>query len=268
MSADLLEVDNYSGSFRANSGQLSPVLHHVSYRLRTHAITAVVGETGSGKSLVALSILGIQPPTFLRTSGRILFKGTDLLTLDEPGLRAIRGGQISMVFQDARAALNPVFTVGRQLADVWQLRHRGSRSAAMRQAIDALRRVYIPEAERRARQYPHAFSGGMAQRAMIAMAALICEPELLILDEPTTGLDVTIQAEIMDLIVDLTRKQGLTTCLITHDLGVVAEYCDDVVVMNAGRVVETGSAEAIFTAPRHEYTRRLLSASQLTAVPA
>jgi ABC-type glutathione transport system ATPase component len=263
MSADLLEVENYSGSFRAKSGQLAPVLHQVSFRLRTHAITAVVGETGSGKSLVALSALGIQPPAFVRTSGRIMFRGIDLLTLDEPGLRAIRGGQISMVFQDARAALNPVFSVGRQLADVWQLRHRGSRSEAMRQTIEALRRVSIPEPGRRARQYPHAFSGGMAQRAMIAMAAMICQPALLILDEPTTGLDVTIQAEIMELIVDLTRTQGLTTWLITHDLGVVAEYCEDVVVMNAGRVVETGSSEAIFTTPRDVYTRRLLSASQL-----
>ena len=263
MSGVLLEVAHYSGGFRAGNGALTPVLHDVSYQLRTSRITAVVGETGSGKSLVALSILGSQPPAFARSSGRILFNGDDLLTLDEPAMRAIRGAQISMVFQDARAALNPVFSVGRQLADVWRLRHGGSLSGAMGEAIDALRRVHIPEPERRARQYPHQFSGGMAQRAMIAMAAVICQPVLLILDEPTTGLDVTIQAEIMDLIVELTRTQGLTTCLITHDLGVVAETCDDVVVMNAGRVVETGTVEAIFTAPREAYTRRLLAASRL-----
>ena len=259
----LLEVQDYSGAFRLPNGDLTPVLHHVSFDLQRHVITAIVGETGSGKSLVAMSTLGIQPATFVRTSGRILYRGVDLLALSESELRPFRGGQISMVFQDARAALNPVFTVGRQLADVWQLWHGGSRQAAMGHAIDALRRVSIPEPERRARQYPHEFSGGMAQRAMIAMAALICEPTLLILDEPTTGLDVTIQAEIMELIVDLTKTRGLTTCLITHDLGVVAENCEDVVVMNAGRVVETGGGEAIFTTPRDPYTRRLLSASQL-----
>src|SRR5260221_8691366 len=137
MSANLLEVQDFSGAFRSKTGELTPVLHHVSYQLRTHALTAVVGETGSGKSLIALSILGIQPPTFMRTSGRILFKGVDLLTLDESGLRAIRGAQIAMVFQDARAALNPVFTVGRQLADVWQLRHGGFPSAAVEKAIAA-----------------------------------------------------------------------------------------------------------------------------------
>jgi len=259
----LLEIENYSGAFRNEDGGLVPVLHQVSYRLKTGKITAVVGETGSGKSLTALSVLGIQPPTFVRSSGRILFRSVDLLTLDARGLRAIRGSEISMVFQDARAALNPVFTVGRQLADVHRLHHGGSQRAAMKRAVEALSRVSIPEPERRARQYPHEYSGGMAQRAMIAMAALICQPSLLILDEPTTGLDVTIQSDIMELIVELTRSRGLTTCLITHDLGVVAETCDEVVVMNAGRVVETGSAEAIFTRPADPYTQRLLSASQM-----
>jgi|FEC22Drversion2_1045045.scaffolds.fasta_scaffold00635_23 ABC-type glutathione transport system ATPase component len=263
MSDALLEIEDYSGGFVGETGELTPVLRGVSYRLKTGVMTAVVGESGSGKSLVALSILGIQPPAFERSQGRILFRGVDLFSLDEAAMRRIRGAEISMVFQDARAALNPVFTIGRQLADVWQLQHGGSRRAAMGQAIEALRRVSIPEPERRARQYPHQFSGGMAQRAMIAMASLICEPSLLILDEPTTGLDVTIQSDIMELIVELSRTRGLTTCLITHDLGVVAETCQEVVVMNAGRVVETGSAEAIFTRPRDGYTQRLLSASQL-----
>ena len=263
MSDVLLEIEDYRGGFYSETGELVPVLHGVSYALKSGVMTAVVGESGSGKSLVALSVLGIQPPTFERTGGRMLFRGADLFGLDERGLQKIRGAQISMVFQDARAALNPVFTVGRQLADVWQLQHGGGRRAAMGQAIEALRRVSIPEPERRARQYPHEFSGGMAQRAMIAMAALICEPSLLILDEPTTGLDVTTQSDIMELIVELSRSRGLTTCLITHDLGVVAETCQEVVVMNAGRVVETGSAEAIFTRPSDGYTKRLLSASQL-----
>ncbi len=263
MTAALLEVEAYSGAFRAADGSLSPVLHDVSYRLAPGVITAVVGETGSGKSLTALSILGIQPPTFQRSAGRILFEGRDLLRLGEAEMRRIRGRRISMVFQDARAAMNPVFTVGQQLADVHRLQHGGSRTAAMAQAVEALRRVRIPEPGRRAGQYPHEFSGGMAQRAMIAMAALVCDPSVLILDEPTTGLDVTIQSEIMELITELCRARGLTACLITHDLGVVAETCDAVVVMQAGRVVETGTTEAIFTAPQHAYTRRLLAASQL-----
>jgi ABC-type glutathione transport system ATPase component len=263
MSGELLEIENYSGAFRSPTGEMTPVLHDVSYRLRMGAMTAVVGETGSGKSLTALSVLGIQPPTFVRSSGRILFRGVDLLSLDKKAMRKIRGGEISMVFQDARAALNPVFTVGRQLADVYQVQHGGGRSRAMKEAIEALRRVSIPEPERRARQYPHEFSGGMAQRAMIAMAALICQPSLLILDEPTTGLDVTIQSDIMELIAELCLVGGLTTCLITHDLGVVAETCDEVVVMNAGCVVEIGSAQSVFTAPQNAYTQRLLAASQL-----
>lgn len=264
MSDAILEIENYSGAFRNKSGDLSPVLHGVSYKLKAGKITAVVGETGSGKSLVALSVLGLQPPTFTRQSGTIRFKGQSIFDLDDAGMRKLRGARISMVFQDARAALNPVFTVGQQLADTYMLHHGGSRSEAKAKAIDALRRVYIPEPERRSRQYPHEFSGGMAQRAMIAMAALICEPDLLILDEPTTGLDVTIQAEIMELILDLARSRGLTVCLITHDLGVVAETCEEVIVMNAGRVVETASTEHIFLQPKDAYTRKLLASSQLS----
>lgn len=267
MSTPLLEVEALSGAFRSPSGELSPVLHDVGLALQPGVITAIVGETGSGKSLTALSILGIQPSNFHRSSGRILFEGRDLLALPPEQMRAIRGRRISMVFQDARAALNPVFTVGGQLADVHRLHHGGSAAAAMRRAIDALRSVAIPEPERRARQYPHEFSGGMAQRAMIAMAALVCAPRLVILDEPTTGLDVTIQAAIMELLAELIAERGLTACLITHDLGVVAETCAQVVVMQSGRVVETGSTEAIFTRPRDAYTQRLLAASLLEDAP-
>jgi ABC-type dipeptide/oligopeptide/nickel transport system ATPase component len=263
MTAALLEVEALSGAFRSPGGDLSPVLFDVGFSLQPGVITAIVGETGSGKSLTALSILGIQPKNFLLCSGRIVFEGRDLLSLPPQEMRAIRGRRISMVFQDARAALNPVFTVGRQLADVHRLHHGGSAAVAMRRAIDALCSVAIPEPERRAQQYPHEFSGGMAQRAMIAMAALVCTPRLVILDEPTTGLDVTIQAAIMELIAELVADRGLTACLITHDLGVVAETCAEVVVMEAGHVVETGNTEAIFTRPRHAYTQRLLAASLL-----
>jgi ABC-type dipeptide/oligopeptide/nickel transport system ATPase component len=268
MSDAILEIENYSGAFRNQVGELSPVLHEVSYKLKPGTITAVVGETGSGKSLVALSVLRLQPPTFVRQSGKIRFKGQNIFDLDDAGMRKLRGARISMVFQDARAALNPVLTVGRQLADTYMLHHCGSRAEARAKAIEVLRRVYIPEPERRARQYPHEFSGGMAQRVMIAMAALICKPDLLILDEPTTGLDVTIQAEIMDLIIDLARSRGLTVCLITHDLGVVAETCEEVVVMHAGRVVETASTRSIFLSPQNDYTQKLLSASQFSKEPA
>ncbi|WP_158292154.1 ABC transporter ATP-binding protein [Paracraurococcus ruber] len=268
MTVPLLRVDGLGGAFRRRDGGLTPVLHDVSFALQPGCITAVVGETGSGKSLTALTILGLQPSAFVRRSGRILFAGQDLLALPPSAMRAVRGRRISMVFQDARAALNPVFSVGAQLADVHRLQHGGSARAAWDAAVEALRRVRIPEAERRARQYPHEFSGGMAQRAMIAMAALVCTPALLILDEPTTGLDVTIQSDIMELIVELCRDRGLTACLITHDLGVVAESCEEVVVMNAGRVVETGTTEAIFTRPQQPYTRRLLAASRLDAAAA
>ena len=257
----ILEIDNYGGYF-STSVDHAPVLKGITYSLARGAITAIVGETGSGKSLTALSMLQIQPASFVRTSGRILFDGQDLAELDERTLRGIRGARISMVFQDARAALNPIFTVGRQIADVCRLHQGLSRMDAKDAAIAALRLVHIPDPERRVRQYPHEFSGGMAQRVMIAMA-LVCKPELLILDEPTTGLDVTIQAEIIALITELCRESDLTTCLITHDLGVVAETCDYAVVMRRGEVLETGTCEQVLTAPRHEYTQQLLEASRL-----
>lgn len=258
----VLEVKDFAGHFRSDDGP-KPVLHGVSYRIERGAVNAIVGETGSGKSLTSLSVLGIEPTTFVRTSGEILFEGGDLLTLSPAELRKIRGGRIAMVFQDARAALNPVFSVGTQLVDVFRLHHpRAGKSEARERAVEALKQVYIPEPARRMNQYAHEFSGGMAQRVMIAMA-LLCEPELLILDEPTTGLDVTIQAEIMSLIGELGRSGSLTTCLITHDLGVVAETCEFVTVMNGGRVVESGTAKQILTDPQNAYTQRLLGASRL-----
>jgi ABC-type dipeptide/oligopeptide/nickel transport system ATPase component len=258
----VLEVKDLAGYFLSDGGP-KPVLLGASYRIERNAMNAIVGETGSGKSLTSLMVLGLQPPTFVRTSGEILFEGQDLLMLSAMQMRAIRGGRIAMVFQDARAALNPVFSVGTQLIDVFRLHHPGtSKPEARARAIEALRQVHIPEPERRMKQYAHEFSGGMAQRAMIAMA-LLCEPELLILDEPTTGLDVSIQAEIMSLIVELGRCGSLTTCLITHDLGVVAETCDFVTVMNAGQVVEAGTVEQILTDPQDPYTQRLLDASRL-----
>jgi ABC-type glutathione transport system ATPase component len=257
----ILTVEHYSGEFRWPDGRRRPVLHDVSFAVRRHTMTAVVGETGSGKTLAALATLGLSPHRFVHTGGAIRFEGTDVTRYGEREFRALRGHQIAMVFQDSRGALNPVFTIGTQLRDVCRLRRRMSRSDAQAVAEDLLERVRVPEPRRRMRQYPHELSGGTAQRVQLALA-LARQPALLILDEPTTGLDVTIQAEILDLVVDLTREQGMTTCMITHDLGVVAETCDDVVVMYAGEVRETGSCEQIMTAPADGYTRDLLAASR------
>lgn len=258
----ILDVVDYSGGFVGPTGATTAVLRNISFCLPPCGITAIVGETGSGKTVMALSILGVLPPSFRHAGGSIIFEGTDLLGLDEKALRAVRGSRISMVFQDARTALNPVFTVGNQIADVCRLHQGVSRREALRRAEDMLERLGVPEPHRRMRQYPHEFSGGMAQRAQLAMA-LICRPSLLVLDEPTTGLDVTIQADILDLVVDLTRTDGMTTLLITHDLGIVAEICDRVVVMQGGEVRETGTCEQIMTNPRSPYTRQLIADSRL-----
>ncbi|MBN9888191.1 ABC transporter ATP-binding protein [Salipiger abyssi] len=261
----LLEVQDLSGGFVGPDGEIVPVLNGVSFVVQEGSFFAVVGESGSGKSLTALAALGVMPQGFRRTAGAIRFDGTDLLTLDEARLRNIRGSQISIVFQDARAALNPVFTVGQQIMDVCRMHQNLSHREARRKAEEMLDRVRVPEAKRRMRQYPHEFSGGMAQRALLAMA-LICQPRLLILDEPTTGLDVTIQADILDLIVELRAAGNMTICLITHDLGIVAESCDRVAVMRHGSVCETGDCAQVLSAPRHPYTRELIANSQLEDV--
>jgi oligopeptide/dipeptide ABC transporter ATP-binding protein len=230
----------------------------VSFELQRGEVLGVVGESGSGKSVTALSILGLLPRPHGRvTSGSVCFDGQELVGLPEAQLRRLRGGRIAMIFQDPMSSLNPYLKVGDQLAEVCQLHLGFTRQRARARAVELLGRVQIPDAARRAEQYPHELSGGMRQRAMIAMG-LCCQPDLLIADEPTTALDVTIQAQILDLLLELRRDQGLSILLITHDLGVVNGTCDRVLVMYAGRIVESAPAKALFTAPHHPYARALL----------
>jgi oligopeptide/dipeptide ABC transporter ATP-binding protein len=218
----------------------------------------VVGESGCGKSVTALSIMRlIDPPGRIEPGSRVLFRGRDLASLDEEELRQIRGNEISMIFQEPMTSLNPVLKIGDQIVEAVMLHRRGSLASARERALEMLDLVGFASPARRFGNYPHQLSGGMRQRVMIAMA-LACEPKLLIADEPTTALDVTIQAQILELIQELRQRLGMAVMLITHDLGVVAEMCDDVAVMYAGRVVERGSAEAIFRSPQHPYTEALL----------
>jgi ABC-type glutathione transport system ATPase component len=263
---NLVTVTGFAGGFRTGAG-FKPVLHDVSFGLSEGRMTAIVGETGSGKTIMALSMMGLAASTFVKTGGSIEYGGEDISTFSDRAYRRIRGGEFAMVFQDARAALNPVLTVGKQLIDACRAHRRVSVAQARQIAEEMLRKVRVPEPAQRMRQFPHEFSGGMAQRVMLALA-LICEPKLLILDEPTTGLDVTIQADIMELIVALVRSGGMTACLITHDLGVVAETCDDVVVMFHGYVKETGTVAEVLTQPKDNYTEQLLRSSRFEEMPA
>ena len=253
----LLEVKNLSTHFSVEGGEFCAV-DGVSFALEPGRTLGIVGESGCGKSVTALSIMGLvpQPPGRI-AGGQILFDGVDLLTLPPAQLRALRGDRISMIFQEPMSSLNPAFTVGDQIAEVL-LRHRKySRKEARDRAIELLRRVRIPSPELRYGDHPHRLSGGMRQRVMIAMA-LACSPKLLIADEPTTALDVTIQAQILDLMRLLREETGTAIILITHDLGVVAELADDVAVMYAGRIVEHASVARIFSEPQHPYTIGLL----------
>jgi oligopeptide/dipeptide ABC transporter ATP-binding protein len=230
----------------------------VSFSLDKGRALGLVGESGCGKSVTSLSIMRLIPdPPGEIVGGEIWFKGRDLLTLSESQMRAVRGAEIAMIFQEPMTSLNPVYTVGDQIAEVYRLHRRMNRRDSFDAAIEMLRRVRIPDPERRAREYPHQMSGGMRQRVMIAMA-LACDPDLLIADEPTTALDVTIQSQILVLMDQLQEEFGSAILMITHDLGVIAETADDVAVMYAGMIVESASAEELFADPRHPYTRGLL----------
>jgi oligopeptide transport system ATP-binding protein len=254
----LLDVDGLSVEFGTDAGVVRAV-RDVSWSLDRGETLAILGESGSGKSVSAQAVMGIleMPPARI-TSGAIRFRGEDLLTVPKDKQREVRGAQISMVFQDALSALNPVFTVGAQIAEMYRV-HRGtSKKEAMDKAAELMDRVRIPSAKDRVKDYPHQFSGGMRQRVMIAMA-LALDPAVIIADEPTTALDVTVQAQIMDLLLDLQRENGMGIVLITHDLGVVAETADRVAVMYAGSIVETGPISQVFRDPAHPYTVGLMT---------
>jgi peptide/nickel transport system ATP-binding protein len=258
----LLRVDNLRTYFDTLDGTVRSV-DGVSYEVHAGQTLGVVGESGCGKSVTALSILRLIPqPPGRYAGGRILFRDQDLLALSEREMRAIRGDRISMVFQEPMSSLNPVMTAGRQIAEVVQLHQKKSRRESMEWAIEMLAQVQIPEPARRAQEYPFQMSGGMRQRVMIALA-LACRPDVLIADEPTTALDVTIQAQVLDLLQDLQQRLGMAMVLITHDLGVVAEHCDRVVVMYAGRKVEEAPVQRLFEQPLHPYTKALMAAMPL-----
>ncbi len=254
----LLKVENLAIQFRTDGGIVRAV-NGVSWSVHPRQTVAIVGESGSGKTVSALSILRLLPePPAEITSGRVLFEGRDLLTLSESDIRRIRGNRIAMIFQEPMTALNPVFTVGDQVAESIQLHQHMSKRDSWRLAIDMLDKVGIPQAQQRAQDYPHQMSGGMQQRVMIAMG-LVCRPSLLIADEPTTALDVTIQAQILELLRDLQAASGVGIVLITHDFGVIAEMADYVYVMREGKIVEHAAVDRLFEQPQHPYTRTLLN---------
>jgi oligopeptide/dipeptide ABC transporter ATP-binding protein len=252
----LLQINDLRTSFRTDDGIVKAV-DGVSFGIEQGRTLGIVGESGCGKSVTMLTVMGLNDKRIATSTGEALFKGEDLLSMGNKRLRQIRGGDIAMIFQDPMTSLNPVHSIGRQLVEAVLLHNDVSRKEARARAIKALGEVGIPRAERRVDDYPHQFSGGMRQRVMIAMA-LINEPDLLIADEPTTALDVTTQAQILHLMARLQDERGTAILIITHDLGVVAEIADEVVVMYAGRVAESGAVDAIFNRPRHPYTWGLL----------
>ncbi|MFD6856606.1 ABC transporter ATP-binding protein [Rhodococcus sp. NPDC060086] len=257
MTEPLLTIDGLCVEFSGSSGW-TPVLQDVSLEVASGELVGLVGESGSGKSVTCSSILRLLPGKQSRTvSGSIRFQGRDILAMNDRELGNVRGNDIAMIFQEPMTSLNPVFTVGDQISEVVRRHRRVDRKAALARAVEVLDLVGIPNATQRVRQYPHEFSGGMRQRVMIAMA-LACEPSLLIADEPTTALDVTIQAQVLDLIRDMATQFGMGVLFVTHDLGVVADLCTEVVVMYSGQVVERAHTDDLFSSPRHPYTEGLL----------
>lgn len=255
---NILEVKNLVTAFDTENGRIRAV-DDLSFEIKKQQTLGIVGESGCGKSVTALSIMRLLPkPAGIIESGQILFNGSDLVQLSADKMHEIRGKRISMVFQEPMTSLNPVHRIGKQLAEVYRLHFAEMREAEIRQqSLELLQKVGIPEPEQRLDEYPHQISGGMRQRVMIALA-LACKPDILIADEPTTALDVTIQAQILALMQHLQRETGMAVMFITHDLGVIAETCEEVVVMYAGKVAETASAGELFKNPKHPYTQGLL----------
>ena len=255
-SSHLLEVSHLSTSFFSDQGEIRAV-EDVSFSIQPGQTVALVGESGCGKSVTALSIMQLVDFPGKVVGGQVVFKGSDLLTLPAQEIRRIRGNHIGMVFQEPMTSLNPVFTIGDQIGEVLEIHTTLTKHEIRREVMRLLEKVHIPSPDKRIDQYPHEMSGGMKQRVMIAMA-LACQPDLLIADEPTTALDVTIQAQILELLKDLQRDMGMAILLITHNLGVVAQFAQDVIVMYASRIVERASVPQLFATPSHPYTRALL----------
>lgn len=256
MDTPLLQVKNLCTSFNVDAGEVRAV-NGISFNLDKGKVLGIVGESGSGKSVTAYSIMRILVEPGKIVGGEILFNGEDIVKYSKKQMREFRGKRVSIIFQDPMTSLNPTFTIGNQLREAILLHTDRNRAEANARALEMLQLVGVNEPEKRLKQYPHELSGGMRQRVMIAMA-LACEPDILIADEPTTALDVTIQAQILELMKDLQKKMGMAIIMITHDLGVIADMCDEIIVMYAGRVCERGTVDEIFYNPRHEYTKGLL----------
>ncbi|MBX8824219.1 ABC transporter ATP-binding protein [Ochrobactrum sp. SFR4] len=256
MTEPVLEIRNLVTEFKTPNGVIRAV-DGISLKVERGKTLGIVGESGCGKSMLSLSVMGLVPPPGKNAGGEVIFEGQDLLKLSADDMRRLRGNRIAMIFQEPMTSLNPVHTIGYQLVEALQAHHKKPYKEMREEAIEALRKVRIPAPERRFDEYPHQLSGGMRQRVMIAMA-LVCKPVLLIADEPTTALDVTIQAQILNLLRELQQETNMAIILITHDLGVVAQVADDVAVMYAGKVAERASVNAIFKDPQHPYTIGLM----------